>query len=51
MADRYQWTPDQVSALDPRFVEELSARLVAEDKNNERDARKLKRDGNKHSRT
>lgn len=45
MADRYQWTPDEVNALDPHFVEELSARLVAEDKNAERDKRKQKRDG------
>jgi hypothetical protein len=45
MADRYQWTPEQVNALDPAFVDELSARLVAEDKNIERDKKKLKRDG------
>lgn len=30
MADRYQWTPGEVDALDPDFLEELMMRLAAE---------------------
>jgi uncharacterized small protein (DUF1192 family) len=29
LAERYHWTPQQVDALDPDFVTELSARINA----------------------
>jgi len=30
LAERYQWTPAEVQALDPDYLEELMARLAAE---------------------
>lgn len=30
LAERYHWTPEQVLAMDPDFLDELTVRLAAE---------------------
>lgn len=40
MALRFQWTPQEIDAMDPDFIDELAARLeaegIAEDKRRKR---------------
>lgn len=36
MATRYQWTPEEVNALDPHFLEELMAFQAAEARHDEK---------------
>jgi len=44
LADRYQWTPQQIDVLDVDYVDEMLAKFQAEQLNYERDKRKAERD-------
>jgi len=47
LAVRFHWTPEQVGALDPDYVEELRAYLLADDHHHrakEREAAKARAD-------
>lgn len=43
MATRYRWTPEQVNALDPHFLEELMAYQAAEARHEEKERKDAER--------
>lgn len=43
MATRYRWTPEEVNALDPQFLEELLAFQRAEGRHNEKERKDAER--------
>lgn len=42
LATRYRWTPEQVNALDPHFIDELLAYMAAEARHQEKEAKDAK---------
>lgn len=44
LAERYHWTPDEVRALDPDYIDELLIRIGVESEHNETERKKQERD-------